>query len=85
MPSSSWSEPCKLITPHLNSYRTEFQVAVAKIDVERAEELASKFDIHAIPTYILLRRKGGEIATIDLVVSAHVEKLRKLFENAANT
>lgn len=47
-------------------------MAVAKIDVEKDEELARKFDIHAIPTFILLRRNGGEIATIDLVVSAHV-------------
>lgn len=38
-----------------------YKVPVAHIDVEKKEELTSKFDIHALPTYILVRKLGGDI------------------------
>jgi thioredoxin 1 len=80
--SLSWCDPCKLIAPYLDTYRNQFDIAVAKIDTERSEELSSKFDIHAIPTFVLLKKASGEVSVVDIVVSAHVDKLKKLFENA---
>jgi thioredoxin-related protein len=44
---------------------------VARIDTEKASELSNRFDIHAIPTYILIKKTGTEIVKVDLVVSAH--------------
>jgi thioredoxin-like negative regulator of GroEL len=76
--------PCKLIAPYLETYRNHFEIAVARIDTDRSEELSSKFDIHAIPSFVLLKKASGEVTTVDTVVSAHVDKLKKLFENASN-
>jgi thioredoxin-like negative regulator of GroEL len=80
----SWSAPCKLITPHLDSLRTQFSVSVARVDADRSEELSSKFDIHALPSFVLLRKASGEVSAVEMVVGAHVEKLKRLFENASN-
>lgn len=44
---------------------------MARIDTDKADELSNRFDIHAIPTYILLRKTGGEIIKAEVVVSAH--------------
>jgi hypothetical protein len=33
---------------------------------------------------VLLKKASGEVSAVEMVVSAHVGKLRKLFENAAN-
>jgi hypothetical protein len=32
----------------------------------------------------MLKKASGEVTAVEVVVSAHVEKLRKLFENASN-
>jgi hypothetical protein len=46
--------------------------------------LGNRYDIRAIPTYILFVKEGGEINQIDTVISAHKEKIRRLFEKAFN-
>lgn len=56
--------PCKLIAPFLDTFRSQFDIAVARIDTDKSEELSSKFDIHAIPSYVLLRKANGEVTTV---------------------
>jgi hypothetical protein len=80
----SWCGPCKLVAPTLEALRKEFAISVAKVDTDKADELSARFDIHAIPTYILLKKSGGEIAAVQTVVSAHTTKLRRLFEEGQN-
>ncbi len=65
-------EPCKLIQPHILSLRNTYKVPLARVDTEKADELVSKFDIHALPTFLLIRKIGSDIEIAKTVVSAHV-------------
>lgn len=51
--------PCKLIAPHLEALRKSHSIAVCNISVDRADDLATKFDVRAIPTFILIKKVAG--------------------------
>ena len=76
--------PCKLISPHLDSLHKKYPVPVCNINLDKVDELATKFDVRAIPTFILVKKTSGEIELVKYVVSAHVEKLTQLFEMGAD-
>jgi hypothetical protein len=57
---------------------------MARVNVGKADELSAKFEVHAIPTFVLVRKTGGDLEISQTVVSAHVEKLTTLFENAVD-
>ena len=59
---ASWCVPCKLMSPILNDIAdTETdQVRVAKINVEKEQQLANKFKVRNIPTLIILKN-GKEV------------------------
>ncbi|MDR2075076.1 MAG: thioredoxin [Holosporales bacterium] len=52
-----WCGPCRILSSILEEISDK--ISIIKINVEEAEELASRFDIQSIPTMILF--KDGEI------------------------
>ena len=61
-----WCGPCKAIAPILEDLAKELgdAVNICKVNVESNSEIASKYDIRAIPTILIF--KGG--AVTDTVV-----------------
>ncbi len=59
---ADWCAPCKMMAPVLLqvSRQMEGKVRVIKIDVDKNEEVARKYQIRSIPTMILF--KNGKIA-----------------------
>jgi thioredoxin 1 len=57
---AEWCMPCKMLAPTIDELATEFEgrAKVGKLDTDGNRELATKFQIMAIPTLILF--KGGE-------------------------
>jgi len=55
------SVPCKLIEPHLNNFAKEYKISIASIEAEKNDEVASKFNVVAVPTFVLVKKSGGEI------------------------
>jgi len=52
-----WCGPCKMVAPTLNSIaETESKkVKVAKVNVDKEQQLASKFKIRSIPTMVIFK------------------------------
>jgi thiol-disulfide isomerase/thioredoxin len=65
---SSWCGPCIHIAPTVDRKSQETGIAVAKIDVDAAHDLAVKFGVNSMPTFlvikgdtdnVLLKKTGG--------------------------
>jgi thioredoxin 1 len=58
---ATWCGPCKMMAPVLDQLKDQLgsKVRVLKIDVDKNQEVAEKFKIRGVPTFILF--KSGEI------------------------
>jgi len=59
---AGWCVPCKMMAPVLNDLTEELKgkAFVGKVDVERYQSLAQKFNVRNIPTMVLFR-DGKEV------------------------
>lgn len=58
---ADWCGPCKMQNPILEKVAKELKgkAKIIKIDVDKNQEVASKYEVRSIPTLILF--KGGEV------------------------
>lgn len=58
---ATWCGPCKAMSPVLDQLKHEMgnQVRILKIDVDKNPEVAAKFQVRGVPTFVLY--KAGEI------------------------
>ncbi|HEX8793116.1 MAG TPA: thioredoxin TrxC [Polyangiaceae bacterium] len=54
---ASWCGPCRMVAPELEKLARERtgRVVVAKVDTEAVPDVAGRFGIRSIPTFILMR------------------------------
>jgi thioredoxin 1 len=58
---AEWCGPCRLVAPLLDELAEERQdVRVAKLNVDEHQEIAIRFGVQSIPTFILF--KNGQVA-----------------------
>jgi len=60
---AAWCGPCKMMAPAYEqaAARLEPEVILAKVDTERAPQVATRFGIRSIPTLVAFRQ-GREVA-----------------------
>ncbi len=80
---AEWCMPCKMMLPIVEELAKEYEnkIKFGKINVDEENELAEKYMIMSIPTFLFM--KNGEV--IDKIIGAVpksllVEKLNKLLE-----
>ena len=57
---ATWCMPCKVMSPIIEEIAKEHkEIKVVKIDIDRNEELAIKYNIMSIPTMLIM--KNGEV------------------------
>lgn len=68
---ATWCGPCQMMSPILEQLNTQLsgQIKVVKIDTDRYSQLASQYQIHALPTLVLFKN-GQPIERIEGVQTA---------------
>ena len=63
---ATWCGPCQLMAGELKKVKDQLQdkLQIVKIDTDRYKTLASKYQIHALPTMVLFK-DGQEIDRIE--------------------
>lgn len=56
---ADWCGPCKMMEPVIEDISEESEADVAKIDVDKNQDIASEFGVQGIPTFALV--VNGEI------------------------
>ncbi|MCF8417146.1 MAG: thioredoxin [Crocinitomicaceae bacterium] len=58
---ATWCGPCQAMHPVMDRLKNEMgsQVRILKIDVDKNQEVANKFKVRSVPTFLLF--KDGEI------------------------
>ncbi|MBT8403686.1 MAG: thioredoxin [Gemmatimonadetes bacterium] len=77
---ADWCAPCRMVTPVLDEIALESvgELLVAKVDTDRAQEIAERYGIRSIPTLILFA--GG--AESERVVGVDTDGLRRMARTA---
>jgi len=59
---ADWCGPCKIMAPIFESIEKDYEgkIELEKVDVEAKEDMAEKFQVTGIPTFVLLK-DGKEI------------------------
>ncbi len=65
---ADWCAPCHRVSPILEELASDYagRVRIAKVNVDEEADLASRFGVRSMPTFLFLR--GGEV--VDQVVGA---------------
>lgn len=72
---AEWCEPCKMMSPILKQVKKDIRdtAIILKVDVDKNQELASKFQIRGVPTLLLFKegkilwRQSGVVQKNELV------------------
>ena len=72
---AEWCGPCKMMSPILKEVKDALQekVAIIKIDVDKNQAIAAKYQVRGVPTLILYKqgkqlwRQSGVVQKRDLV------------------
>ncbi|XP_062546431.1 thioredoxin-2 [Armigeres subalbatus] len=56
---ATWCGPCKVIAPKLDELQAKHadRVVIIKVDVDECEELAIKYNISSMPTFLYIKNK----------------------------
>ncbi|MFK7822485.1 MAG: thioredoxin family protein [Planctomycetaceae bacterium] len=78
--TATWCGPCQKLKPTLHEMAKEFEgkVQFVEVDVDKSKDLATEFEIEAMPTLIVM--KDGKEAS--RVVGADVSAIRQSIESA---
>lgn len=80
---AEWCPPCKMMMPVIEELSKEYEkkVKIGKVNVDEENELAEKYMVMSIPTFLFINK--GKV--VDKIVGAVpkailIEKLNKLLE-----
>lgn len=79
---ADWCGPCKMLAPILKQVKDDLgnQIKIIKVDVDKNQELAGKFQVRGVPTMVLFKegkqlwRQSGVLQKqqiVDIITSHH--------------
>ncbi|MDD2981759.1 MAG: thioredoxin [Crocinitomicaceae bacterium] len=80
---ATWCGPCQAMSPILDQLKDKMgeKVRILKIDVDKNQDVAAKFKVRGVPTFVLFqsgeilwRQSGGmELATLEQKITSAVK------------
>jgi len=57
-----WCAPCRMVSPALERLARDLagRIKLVKVNIDESPQLAQRFDVHAVPTLLILRK--GQVA-----------------------
>jgi thioredoxin 1 len=55
---ADWCGPCKKIAPYVHKKTKELGLALAKVNVDNAQDVSAKYGVQAMPTFQVLNSKA---------------------------
>jgi thioredoxin 1 len=82
--SATWCGPCKTLAPILKQVKDNLgeRITIIKIDVDKNQQLASKYQVRGVPTMILFQN-GNQLWRQSGVLSKE-EIIKIIIEKATN-
>jgi len=77
---AEWCGPCKMIAPIIEEFVGEYdgKAVIAKVDVDRQHDLATRFGVMSIPTMIIFKKSEEVERNVGFSTKARiVEQLTK--------
>ncbi|XP_057448347.1 thioredoxin H2-like [Lotus japonicus] len=75
--TAKWCRPCKLMNPVIQEFAAKYtDVEFIKIDVDELWEVSQKFQVQALPAFILIKKGKA----VDKVVGVRKEELKSMIE-----
>lgn len=80
---AEWCGPCRMMTPVVDELAAQYagKATVAKVNVDNEQDLAMKFNVSSIPTFLVV--KDGEVTSRFVGVTSKAE-LSKAIDAAAS-
>lgn len=75
---ATWCGPCKVIAPKLDEFQNTYsdKIVIIKVDVDECEDLAAKYNISSMPTFLFIKNKE----VVDQFAGANGEKLESFIK-----
>jgi len=74
---AEWCGPCKVLAPILDQIADEYKgrLQIAKLDVEKSQNIAMQFGVRSIPTLILFKEGVVEAQHVGMLSKEQLTKL----------
>ena len=82
---ATWCGPCQMMLPIIDEVEKEYEknekVAVVKIDVDESPEIAAKYSVMSVPTFLLIKNQEVVDKMIGAVAKdSLIDKIEKYTE-----
>jgi len=85
--TAEWCGPCKMMKPILEQVRQKVgdKIRILKIDIDRSPAVSSAFDIHSVPTLMLIQKNSILWRQSGVVQANQLERIINQFGAPPNT
>src|SRR5215831_1914988 len=85
--SAEWCGPCKMMPPILQELRRRIgdKIRILKIDIDKSPAVSEAFNIHAVPTLILIQNRNILWRQSGVVQANQLESIINQYAATSNT